>query len=175
MPHHVFGPTVDDMWGNAVISRYPIVESSVARLPEAPVTLYARNYVRAVIDIGAGERLTVIATHLTHVDDEGAVEARQAQAAALIAAWAGQPRSLVLGDLNAEPGDPDLESLRRAGLVDAMVSAGGPGPGYTSTARVPSRRIDTVWLSPDLFARELVTGTSRASDHLPVSVTVAPR
>jgi endonuclease/exonuclease/phosphatase family metal-dependent hydrolase len=175
MPYYAFGPTLDAMWGNAILSRYPIVESRVYELPKAHVTPYDRGYLAVTIDVGGGQTLGVIATHLTHVDGEGSAAARAAQAAALAAAWDGRPATVVLGDFNAEPGGPDLASLREAGLLDAYVPADAGAPGFTSPARDPQRRIDLIWLSPDLVASGFATGVSRASDHLPVSVTVAVR
>jgi endonuclease/exonuclease/phosphatase (EEP) superfamily protein YafD len=45
---------------------------------------------------------------------------------------------------------------------------------FTFWEPVPSRRIDFVWLTPDLALIRAWVVPSRASDHLPVLVEVEP-
>jgi endonuclease/exonuclease/phosphatase family metal-dependent hydrolase len=82
---------------------------------------------------------------------------------------------VLLGDFNAVPGSPEIALLRRAGLTDAFQAAGGAAddePTYSSER--PERRIDYLWLSPDLRASDFDATTSTASDHRGVMATVAP-
>jgi endonuclease/exonuclease/phosphatase family metal-dependent hydrolase len=65
--------------------------------------------------------------------------------------------------------------LRAAGLVDAFQAAGGAAadePTYSSDR--PERRIDYLWLSPDLRASGFQATTTTASDHRGVMVTITP-
>ena len=82
---------------------------------------------------------------------------------------------MIIGDLNGEPGDPEILSLEEAGLLDSFVDAGETGFGFTSPANGPSRRIDYVWTTADLQSTNYSSRSSLASDHLPVAVTVERR
>jgi len=160
---YVFGPTADPFWGNAILSRYPIVEYTLYDLP--PRDLFVlRGFTVALIDLGNGDRLQVITTHYHHLEED--TDIRQLQSDAVIDFWDGAERTVLLGDLNAQPNDPEMEMLRQAGLVDAM--AGIEPPAYTYPSVNPERRIDYIWVSPDLRISDVWVPVSNASDHLPV-------
>ncbi|HET8678952.1 MAG TPA: endonuclease/exonuclease/phosphatase family protein, partial [bacterium] len=61
--------------------------------------------------------------------------------------------------------------LRNAGLRDAFALA-GRGGGYTYSSTRPERRIDYIWLSPDLRAQDFRVLLGQASDHFGITVTV---
>ena len=67
---------------------------------------------------------------------------------------------------------PPVIAFDPAGNV--VQSWGAPGDGYTSRPDNPVKRIDYIWLSNDLTAMDFSISDSRASDHLPVAVTVSP-
>jgi len=167
MPY-LSGPTADPLWGNAILSRYPILEHGQAELPRGGVAL-RRGYLWARVDVGDGETLLMIATHLHHVEADSQV--RQPQVAAIVDFWAGRDRTVILGDMNAEPDAPEVAMYRDAGLRDAFAEAGS-GDGFTWRSDHPSVRIDYVWVSPDLQVSDVAILPSTASDHLPVAVTV---
>jgi len=172
------GPTRDAprrQYGNAVLSRLPMVDDSVHRLPGDGEP---RAAVRAVL--GVGDRtLTVVATHLS----SGSMRERAAQATALVDLLPGPgSASLVVGDLNATAGAPELVPLRTR-LADAWQQAGSRGDqargwqlwkrdqGLTHPARRPRVRIDQVWVSPEVrvTAARVLDG-SACSDHHPLQV-----
>ena len=169
MPY-AWGPAADSVWGNAVLSRYPIVHAETHPMPNNDRLRLDRAFTVAVVDVGEGSRLTVIATHLHHPRDGGAERVPQVQA--LLDYWNGADRTVLLGDLNALPGEPEVELLRQAGLVDAFEAAGAAPPGYTSPSDEPQRRIDYIWVSEDLSAGAFVTRESQASDHFAVAATI---
>ena len=169
MPY-AWGPAADSVWGNAVLSRYPIVHAETHPMPNNDRLRLDRAFMVAVVDVGEGDRLTVIATHLHHPREGGAE--RTPQVRALLDYWDGAERTVLLGDLNALPGDPEMELLRQAGLVDAFEAAGVAPPGYTSPSDDPQRRIDYIWVSEDLSAGAFVTRQSLASDHFAVAATI---
>ena len=80
---------------------------------------------------------------------------------------------LVLGDLNAEPDAPELRDIYAASFVDVL-AATGQGDVFTSWNPTSRRRIDYIFLTPDLSPRRAWVVMSRASDHLPVLVEVEP-
>jgi endonuclease/exonuclease/phosphatase family metal-dependent hydrolase len=167
MPY-LFRGTTDPVWGNAILSRYPVIAQGWGRLPLAG-TLLARGYLWAEIEVGSAEPLLVIATHLHHIESEHGP--RLEQVPVLLELWNGRPHSLLMGDLNSEPDYPEMDLIREAGFVDAWAEA-GEGDGYSWPAREPFERIDWVWHSPDLIALEAVTLPGTASDHLGVLVRI---
>jgi endonuclease/exonuclease/phosphatase family metal-dependent hydrolase len=173
MPYARFAGASDAIWGNAVLSRYPIVADEVVVLPREGVPL-RRNALRVDLDLGAGRHLRVVVTHLHHVEGPGGARVRLAQVPRLLAGVAGRPATVVMGDLNAEPGSAEAALLRAAGLRDAFVAGGGrPDDELTWPSDRPERRIDYIWVSPDLTASDFAATTATASDHRGVAVTVA--
>lgn len=164
----LFRGTEEPVWGNAVLSRFPVLESGWADLPREG-TLIGRGYLWARIHIGEGQPLLLIATHLHHVEGESLP--RQAQVRSLLEFWAGRSFSVMLGDLNAVPGTTEIELLTEAGLVDSWGEAGA-GPGYTYPARQPEQRIDWIWHTSDLSAVQAQVIDSQASDHRPLLVAL---
>jgi endonuclease/exonuclease/phosphatase family metal-dependent hydrolase len=118
----------------------------------------------------------VVVTHLHHVEGPDGARVRLAQVPRLLELVAGRPATVLMGDLNAEPGSAEIGLLRTAGMADAFTAAGGgPADAPTWPADRPDRRIDWIWLSGDLAATRFVATTSTASDHRGVAVTVLPR
>jgi len=76
-----------------------------------------------------------------------------------------------MGDFNAETGDPEIEKMYQAGLVDSQ-KAIGEGEGLTWVHYEPYRRIDYIWATPDLEIFNLEVPYSTASDHLPIAISV---
>lgn len=163
---YVFAPTAGPLWGNAILSRLPIVADGAGPLPPQELLL-RRGYVWIDLDL-EGSSLRILNTHFHHVEADGHVRLQQAEA--LLDVWEGTPRTVVVGDLNAQPADPEMVMLRRAGLVDTVEEAGVAGGTYPS--HDPFQHIDYIWLSPDLRAERVVIPAVTASDHRPVVATV---
>jgi endonuclease/exonuclease/phosphatase family metal-dependent hydrolase len=175
MPHMVFAGESDRQSGNALLSRRPILASGVVDLPRARVAL-ARNYLWADVDLGAGQRLRVIVTHLHSAKASRGSALRVAQLTRVVQDWGGRPATALLGDLNAAPDSPEVGLLAAAGLQDAWRTGGASvADELTYPSDRPVKRIDYVWLSPDLRASGFSAAGSTASDHRALSVTVQPR
>jgi endonuclease/exonuclease/phosphatase family metal-dependent hydrolase len=192
MPYAAFGPAADALWGSAILSRHPILASGVEPLPrEDPLQhedlprrqgdgwahVDQRSYVWARIDLGGGQTVRVIATHLHHIDrdesDDGSL-LRLAQVRQLLAAWDHGAATMVMGDLNAHPDWPEIALMRRSGLQDAWVAAGSPTAAeLTQPSDHPVERVDYIWLSPDLRAGDFRATTGTASDHRGIAVTIS--
>ncbi len=167
MPY-AWGPAADAIWGNAILARRPILTSANAELPRGGAPM-RRAVLWAEVDVGRGERLLVIATHFHHVERQGHI--REPQAAAVTQLWNRRERTVVLGDLNATPDAREIVMLKEAGLRDAFAVA-GHGSGLTYSSVTPERRIDYIWVSPDLRPRDFRVLPGQASDHLGIAVTI---
>jgi len=160
---YVYGPTEGLLWGNAILSRYPVVSEVAYPLPPDSSRLH-RGYLIAEIDIGQ-ELIQIMDTHLHHIEADS--EIRQEQVPVLIEGWDGAPRSILMGDLNATPDSPEMILLAAAGLVNVTAEI-GPDPSFTYYSANPDNQIDYIWISPDLIPLESRIPQSTASDHLPI-------
>ena len=166
MPY-IYAPAHDYQFGNILLTRMPITEWSFTRLPvrNAPM---GRSFIQAKIDLGNGKSMMVINTHLSaYTTTEGRIPEVQK----VIETWNRSPRTLVVGDMNAVPGDVDMALYLNAGLVSAQDVAGNPNQ-FTSTSAKPVKRIDWIFGSPDIAFSDFTISSTTASDHLPVIVTV---
>lgn len=153
-------------FGNAVLSRWPIVSSSQVALPRADGSDGHRRALVAVLDTPWGA-WPVISTHLDYRFDDSAVRERQAAALLeLIASVRGDPERdppvIIGGDFNAVPDSDEIRMLtgRRVSPVRNLVLSDawehvGEGAGHTwrhdnpyqSGTAWPNRRLDYVFVS----------------------------
>lgn len=166
-------------YGNALLSRLPILISDVHLLPG---TGEPRSALRTMVELD-GAALWVTTTHLS----TRPAEERRAQAAALAALHSDSMETgVVVGDFNTEPDAADLAPLR-ARFREAWDLAPDRGDqagwrfwqadqGDTFPSENPSKRIDHVWVSDgvEVTAARVLDGDG-ASDHLPFVVDLAVR
>jgi len=177
-----WGPAIDEprpdgdarQYGNALLSRLPVLVSDVHRLPGSGEP---RSALRTMLELDGGT-LWVTATHLTTRSPQERAE----QVAALAALHTGEMAAGVLvGDFNADADAPELAGLRErfadgGGLAGDRDDQAGwrfwqRDEGHTHPARAPHRRIDQVWVSPGVqVASAQVLDAAGASDHLPLMV-----
>jgi endonuclease/exonuclease/phosphatase family metal-dependent hydrolase len=178
-----WGPAVDDprpggrpprQYGNALLSRLPILISDVHRLPG---TGEPRSALRTMLELDGGT-LWVTATHLT----TRSTQERAAQVAALAALHTdGMAAGVIVGDFNTGPDAGELDPLRerftdgwhlaRAREDQARWRFWQAEAGNTHPARSPHRRIDQAWVSSGVsVAAAQVLDAAGASDHLPLMV-----
>jgi len=205
--HFVFGPCMRwpaqndipaDTYGNALLSRSPILASAAHHLTPVPGK-EQRGLLEARIQTPGHDPLTVYVTHLDHTDED----ARLLQLRAL-RTWTMRDRNrphVVMGDFNAiSPwdfaGQPDalgrhpktkhlvtsakeggpqvVAQMEKAGYTDAYTRFGSPGAGSFIPADDPPIRIDYIFVSAPLLPA--LTGCTiiqepegqAASDHRPV-------
>jgi endonuclease/exonuclease/phosphatase family metal-dependent hydrolase len=152
--------------GNAILSRWPIVETDAVSLPTGGAPDEGRMALAATIDSPAG-RLPVITTQLNSAPHASAVRCEQVVALArLVAKHASSSFPAVLtGDFNAQP---DSDEVRRVEghltapavegqlLIDSWRYVDGHDPGLTwsrnnphvAATYEPSARIDYVFVGP---------------------------
>jgi endonuclease/exonuclease/phosphatase family metal-dependent hydrolase len=166
MPY-AFGPNEGHQWGNALLSRYPILSLGTGELPPESLRL-RRGYIVAEIDAGIKD-LWVINTHLHNVEEDSDI--RMKQVPVLLYAWNNAARTVIMGDFNASSDAPEMVLLADAGFYDVGAFI-GPDPGYTYYSADPYQRIDYFWITPDLVPALYDIPQTTASDHLPLAVTI---
>jgi endonuclease/exonuclease/phosphatase family metal-dependent hydrolase len=178
-----WGPAIDEprpgtesrrQYGNALLSRLPILISDVHPLPGGGEP---RSALRTMLELDGGT-LWVTATHLT---TRSAPE-RAEQVSALAGLHTDSMATGVLvGDFNAGPDAPEMGELRERftdawQLAQAREDRAGwrfwqRNEGLTHPAHSPHRRIDQVWVSSGVaVAAAQVLDAGGASDHLPLMV-----
>jgi len=159
---HVAFARASDFWGdprfafgNAVVSRWPILQQATLRLPDSGDG-ETRSAICVTVEAPLGP-VAFTSTHLHWKFHHGRVRERQVVALCEFV-LAQRPRGgfppLVVGDFNAEPDAAEirfvagLQSLegRSVHFRDAWRTAGGAGPGFTWSNRNPWAR---PWLEPD--------------------------
>lgn len=165
----VFGANLDEdpaqgrterrQYGTAIVTPHRILSWDNTPLPSVAEQ---RGLLRARVALPGGPPVTVFNTHLgTNQPD------RFAQIDRLVEVTDATRGSQVLvGDFNARPGDPELVPVLDR-FVDAWAVA-GEGDGFTIPVQVPDRRIDFVFVSPDITVTSAEVPRSTFSDHLPV-------
>jgi len=170
MPYVLGANYADGQYGNGILSRYPILEWDNTHYTHN--TTEVRGLLRVVIKAPDGQ-ITFYATHLDHISSPD--NARAEQVAEALALWDSSPRSVLLGDLNAEPDKPELMAIYDAGFVDALAVTGQDEVfTFWDPVPMPGRRIDFIFVTPDLALGRVWVVQTRASDHLPVLAEVGP-
>ena len=172
-------------FGNAVLSRYPIIEASVVDLPDfsSVETLFAgkKRGVNCTIDVN-GEKLRIVGVHLSHRSE--AIRARSAEVITGIASSDIVP-TILAGDLNSSPsGFPHSQSDTDAGnavdILDAsslfqrqpeQPSGSSAESTYHSTR--PESIIDWILVPRNWQILEYRVESPTLSDHRPVVVELS--
>ena len=155
--HHVYASRLDlggVRFGNAILSRWPILRTEWRPLPSSPTSEESRTVVFAEID-GPRGPVQLFSTHLNWRFDESAIRQEQVGAIAEFVASAGDRTfpPVLCGDFNATPTSDEVRMLtgRAAVPVPRLVfhdawEVAGDGPGYTWSNANPYARLD---LEPD--------------------------
>jgi endonuclease/exonuclease/phosphatase family metal-dependent hydrolase len=168
--HPVFGSAMEydgGKFGDAVLSRLPIVSSKVVALPFEPGNKREpRIAITATVRLADGQEITFISTHLDHTRDPSD---RLAQAQAINQTLGDLATPAILaGDFNCEPSSLPMRELEK---IWTFASNGDPAP--TCPADQPKTKIDHVLVKPADRWRIIdarVLDDAIASDHRPVLV-----
>ena len=150
-------------YGTALLATMPLVGPSTTLLP-----CFAGSEQRGLLDATVqvdGRELRVLGTHLQWDREDERVE----QARVVLDALDDRP-TVLLGDLNTEPGSPTHRLLAQR-LVDAWAEV-GEGTGHTWENDEPHRRIDYVWCGGGVRPVAARVLPSVASDHAALRVEV---
>ena len=169
--------------GMATLSRWPLSSARIIRFRHQSGFWKPRWYVPdlAVFQRRLGGRIALVAetaicdrkvvTYNLHLESRGDDAVRLAQLNEVLAdcqTHADQPVLIIAGDFNFAAGEGAAgKALDEAGFRDAVRSPGHP----TTTSH---RVIDWIFVSDRLESAGRVHNEVRASDHYPVSATLAP-
>lgn len=153
-------------YGNMILSRYPILESQVLRLPNRWGS-EPRTALKTIIEIPSGP----IAVWVTHLGLSTAE--REAQVGRLLQAIAEEELpSIVLGDFNAVAETPEIRALgghlQDVGRALALDNLGT----FYGDPLAPMPRIDYIWVDPRLEPTSYKVIPSNASDHMAVTANL---
>ncbi len=169
---HVFGATADIFWGNAILSRYPIMAYSRHDLPPKGLPIPC-GFMVALIDLGKNEKLKVINTQFHHIKNDSDIRQLQSKAILDFLAGIGSNRTVMLGNLNAGPKDLELRMLLQARILVDAAERMNPRLTYTFPSDNPHQRLDYILTSPDLIAEDIRVPASIVSTHLPVVAVIS--
>jgi endonuclease/exonuclease/phosphatase family metal-dependent hydrolase len=168
--------------GNALLSRYPLIEVANTLLPRLPGTKQ-RSLLGVTLESGPARDLSAFVTHLDHAFEGTRLFQIRGVLQRMAHRSHGHPHFL-MGDFNT-PGflgersrqiiPPVLQAMHAAGYRDAFRTV-GEGHGRTFPAHSPLVRIDFQFL-PEQWAHGLQRAetvsanvTHDASDHRPLMV-----
>ena len=169
-PHR---PYQGGLYGNAVLTRLPVLEERTHPIPSRPGAALTVHEVR--VAVGSALRpVSVVSVHLA-----GTAAERLAQADSVTSLFADDARPVVLaGDFNGRPEGPVVGRLGRDWHV--LRKEGAP---VTFPSEAPDREIDFVMLGPAARFRagafevveHRVIEEAVASDHRPILAVVVLR
>ena len=166
-----FGPTQHyqgGLYGNAVLTRLPILDVVIQPLPYTESTSQRTTYPRGAIAVTVrgpeGKPLRFVSTHFQH----NVPEDRLAEAKAINKLFAGPENmpTILAGDMNAVPDSEPIQELLKhwSNAIDEQSSP-------TAPSKKPTSRIDYIFYRPAPMFRVShaeVIAESMASDHRPV-------
>lgn len=149
--------------GNAILTKFPIIETVNRALPDDPDTNNVRRKLAgAKLDLGGGAFVRVFTTHLSPGYSDAVIAEREAQGRWALDYLTHDGPLLFTGDLNEGPD----ESIHAWALADGFADTGAefaPDPTHGD------KRIDFVYARGITATGGLVPGTD-ASDHQPVVI-----
>lgn len=164
--HAVFGPAINydrGAYGNAILSRFPIVQSSNHVLP-------APDPKRALLEARFEIQGKLLRLCNTHMELDRHLRLKQMQEFIVPFMLAENTATLFCGDLNE---DPQGAAVRYLGnyLQDSYKMNKGSQQ-YTFPVNQPAERMDYIFYNSDCAAVDYQILDSEASDHLPVLATI---
>ncbi|GIP40530.1 metal-dependent hydrolase [Paenibacillus sp. J31TS4] len=148
-------------YGNAVLSRYPIIAQENHLLTSDPLEPRAeqRGMLEAVVNV-KGNHVHFYSTHLGLSVAERTVQT--GEVARIVSERGGT--AIVTGDFNAAPDTVEMENM--AVFEDAFASS---GDAYTFPVENPRIRADYIFFTGDMDWVSAEVIRTNASDHLPVT------
>lgn len=155
----------DDLWGNAILSTAPLLEAEVVKY--SSTQNLRRGLVSATLPFAGGEAW-VASTHLDNPSDAGQV--RIDQVTQLLGVWDGVTPAVIGGDFNMTPGEDAIALIESAGFAAASSATGN-----TDGTSESGKKIDYVFVTPDVETISVLVPDIWTSDHRPVAADLRLR
>ena len=156
---YAYGPNLflpPGFYGNALLSVYPIRESSHVSLPSPRET---RGFLRAVVQVTPSQDIVVYVTHLGLNQNE-----REQHVKMLLHSVRDEKLPVILmGDFNAEADSAEIGALK-----EVLHDLGASERQATFPSYAPAHRIDYIFVCDGFEVKNLYVSEHLASDHLPV-------
>ena len=169
-PYWYFAKALDvngqNPYGNAILSRYPILFAETIPVPDPVYRPQGRHYetrclLHVKLDVPGGLDVFVIHFGLNPTEQVNAVET--------VIANLTDSRAVLMGDFNVSPEDPVLNPIRQRMFDTARLF---PGPLQSYPSDKPNVKIDYIFVTPDLKATFADIPAIVMSDHRPYVVTL---
>ena len=173
LKYHYFAKAIDvggknAPYGNGLLSSYPIESAETIPVPDPAVEerVNKRGYYesRCLLKARLSCGLTVLVIHFGLNPDE------QKNAVDTVLANLESERCVLMGDFNVTPDNGVLSPIR-AKMIDAATLFDGEKLSFPSDA--PDRKIDYVFVTPDLKLVAADIPATVASDHRPHTAEIA--
>lgn len=146
-------------YGNGFISRYPIISAKNIPVPDPKERKYSGYYeTRCLLKVKLLNGVTVLVIHFGLNPDE------QENAVKTVLKHIKKEKCILMGDFNVKPDDELLNPIREK-MVDTADFFDGEKFSFPSD--VPERKIDYIFVSPDIKVVSADIPPIIASDHRP--------
>lgn len=150
----IHGYTREMHWGNAVLSKYPIVGNNTYVLSNH------KSRTALVTNIAVdSENLTAISTHLAYSKDSELIRSEQVDTLLKVIP---DERAIIMGDFNELPKSVVIEKMRER-LIDTQENTASDSAQISE-----AERIDYIFTTKDIKYSNSRIINSDASDHLPI-------
>ena len=163
MENWFFAPALG-VFGNGLLSKFPIKSAEKIPIPDPDPRAYGGYYeTRCILKAEFEDGLTVLVTHFGLNPDE------QESAVKTVLEHLKDEKCIFMGDLNVQPDNPLLAPIRER-MKDTADLFDEPKMSYPSDA--PNRKIDYIFVSPDIEISYADIPAVVASDHRPHTATL---
>ena len=147
-------------WGNAILSKYPVLRHDVHTLSEN----HKRIALEAIVNI-AGSDIHIISTHLAHTNHSPSeIQINQAENLLKIST---KEFSIIAGDFNSTPETEVFQKMEEA-MVNTQNTYSNNSYTYTSNSSGVKSVIDYIFCTKGGGVISSGVVNSKASDHLPI-------
>ncbi len=168
MKYYYFARAIDvknkGPYGNGIISKLPIVNAEVIPIPDPPTRISGHGYeTRCILKAELEGGLTVLVTHFGLNPDE------QQNAVKTVAEAIRDQGCVLMGDFNVTPENRVLEPIRRK-MRDTAELFDSEKLSFPSDK--PDRKIDYIFVTPDVKVIDADIPPIVASDHRPYIIEI---
>ncbi len=169
MKYYYFAKAIDvkgkGPYGNGILSKIPLLNARVIPIPDPPKHIGGRGYeTRCVLKAELEGGITVLVTHFGLNPDE------QESAVKTVVESLRDRRCVLMGDFNVTPENSVLEPIRSR-MNDTADRFDSEKLSFPSD--MPDRKIDYIFVSPDVTVSDADIPPVVASDHRPYIATVS--